>query len=77
MEATRSIMIISTERIDIDKNDSPEEYAKKIKETMEEIGMKDCCVSVVDAPLAFGGEVRKGVCGFGSMEGNCETGSNG
>ena len=77
MEATRSIMIVSTERIDTEKATSPEEYAKKVKETMDEIGMKDCCVSVVDAPLAFGYEVRKGVCGFGSMEGNCETGNKG
>lgn len=75
MEATRSIMIICTERIDTEKSISPEEYAKKVKETMDEIGMKDCCVSVVEAPIAFGCEVRKGVCGFGSMEGNCKTGS--
>jgi len=60
MEATRSIMIISTERIDTEKTFSPEEYAKSVKETMDAIGMKDCYVSVVDAPIGYGYLEKKG-----------------
>ena len=50
MEVTRSIMIISTESVKTHFSDAPEDFAKKIRETMEELGMKNAFVSVVDCP---------------------------
>ena len=60
MEAIRSIMIISTEKINVENSESPEEYAKIVRETMTELGMKDCYVSVIDAPIAYGYVASKG-----------------
>ena len=62
MEVTRNIMIISTENVKTHSSDAPEEYAKAIRETMEELGMKNVFVSVVDCPKLASHE-------YGNMKG--------
>ncbi len=60
MEAVRGVMILSTEKINVESDVSPEEYAKSVRETMTELGMKDCYVSVIDTPVVYGYVSSKG-----------------
>lgn len=60
MEAVRSVVIASVEKINVESNVSPEEYAKSVREMMMELGMNDCYVSVIDAPIAYGYVASKG-----------------